>query len=178
MGLKQVQKMMNEMTGDVDTLFGLIDQQASRYSKEMDDYVHYINNRINNDEKFTDKEVEEIILKVPVYLYFAVEGLEQLGIEMDLAKNRKVEKENKVYLDTDGTIEARKREAELMTAEETVLESVSTRSYKLLNARIQKAEAIYNGFKKVYDKRIKEIDAQMLDRKYKDLSGAGHIDNK
>ena len=178
MSLKEVEEIMEEMGTDAESIMDIIYNEVNKYSKELDKYVYNIQEKVDEGAKFTDEEIEEIVLRVPVYLYFAVEGLEKIGVDLDLAKGNKAEKSNTVYLNEGGTVEARKRAAELETFNEEIVASVYNRAYKLLNARIGKAESIYAGFKKVFDKRIKEIDASVLEKKYRDLSGSNHIDDK
>ena len=178
MSIKEIEELMEEMSTDSETIMDIIYKEVGKYSKELDKYVYQVQDKINKGEKFADEEIEEVVLKVPVYLYFAVEGLEKLGVDLDISKGILAEKSNNAYLETDGTVEARKRTAELESFNEEIMTSVYNRAYKLLNARISKAESIYSGFKKIYDKRIREMDANILDKKYKDLSGANHIDDK
>jgi hypothetical protein len=111
----------------------------------------------------SDDELEASVMKIPVFLYFAVGGLESLGIEGDTAKAHKIEVFNKAYADVEGTIQDKTKHAELNSFPEYLIEVAYARAYKKLKSQIDAAEHVFSGAKKVLSKRMMEIELTSRD---------------
>ncbi len=162
-----------DMDGKSAPVMEIVTTMVGKYSKELDEYVMTMHEDMMNGKVFSDEEIQEAIIKIPVLMYFAIEGLEIIGTSADLAKTTKMEKVNESYMAATGTIPEKTKTSELAGMEDEIISNVYARAYKMLNMKIGKAESLYTGMKKVFDKRISEIDAAMLEKKYAGLAGRG-----
>lgn len=144
----------------------LVDTLVNKYGRDLEYAIDKVRDSIrNNDNRpVTNEELEKFVMEVPVYMYYAIEGLERLGIEGDNALALKKDKFNRVYISTGGTIEDRTKQAELDTMTEYYVETAYKRAYRKLKEKIAKAEHVYNGAKKVLDKRTNELFINKNDR--------------
>jgi hypothetical protein len=101
--------------------------------------------------------LELITIRLPTYIYFANERLEHLGVEGDVAGSMKNEAYDEKILKVEGTIPEKESQASLATLEEDIIEKAYKRAYKKLKSKIEKAENVYTGVKKIVDKRKAEI---------------------
>lgn len=142
----------------------LVDSLVVKYGRDLERVIEKVRDALRNSDRVSNEELEKFVMEVPTYMYFALEGLEKLGIEGDNAKMHKKDLFNRSYINTPGTIEDKTKQAELDTATEQYVEIAYQRAYKKLKEKIQKAELVYTGVKKVMDKRTQEIFLNKGDR--------------
>jgi hypothetical protein len=136
----------------------IVDSLVRKYSRDLDDYVTKVKALLDKYEELSDQEIEDIVLRIPVFMYFSVTGLEALGIEGDNARIVKMEAFNRAFLEAEGTIQDKKNTAEQQTYAEHLVEIAFDRAYKKLKKQIDMAEHIFSGAKKVLSKRMLEIE--------------------
>ena len=132
----------------------MVDKIIGDEIKEMDKFLDSIKEKDN----FSDEELEKIILRLTLLMYYAVDRLESLGIKSDVSEINNNETYSRYYLQGEGTIPERDNQAELDSLEEELMEKAYYRAYKKLKGKIDAAEKVYRGVKKVMDKRKAEID--------------------
>lgn len=136
---------------------------VGKYTRDMDNFLYTIKEKIDNNYDLTDKEIENITIKVPIYLYFASEGVEVLGIQGDNAKLVKLEQYNDFYIRAEGTINDKTSQAELATIPEHLLEVAYIRAYRTVKAKLDAAENICHSIRKVLSKRMQNNDLIRLE---------------
>lgn len=141
----------------------LVDEIVIRYSRDLDDFVELVGRLLEDIKQgrireYSDISLEMQTIKLPVLMYFASNGLEDLGAESDIAKANRMERYNEVYVELTGTIPEREAGAGLNTLYEAMMEAVYLRAYKKLKAKIDMADKLFSALKKVLSKRIVEMD--------------------
>ena len=163
--LKERKETINKNS---DLINQLVDEVVRNYAGELDEYIERVTRLIkNNPNKISDDDVEKMTLKIPLFLYSAASGLESLGVDGDIAKAAKQEVLNEAYMKVEGTIQDKTKFAELQSQKEMLIEIVYSRAYKKLKLKIETANSIYSGVKKVMSKRIAELELSKLDRNNK-----------
>lgn len=143
----------------------LVDEVVKQYAGELDEYIERVTRIIkSNPTKISDDDIEKMTLKIPLFLYIAASGLESLGVDGDIAKATKQEVLNTAYAQVEGTIQDKTKFAELQSQQEMLIEIVYSRAYKKLKLKIEIANSIYSGVKKILSKRIAELDMSKMDR--------------
>jgi D-hexose-6-phosphate mutarotase len=164
----ELEAKMKRMRIDVEdesvAINNMVDSLVAKYGRDLERAVEKVRDALSNNDKVSNEDLEKFVMEVPVHMYFALEGLEKLGIEGDNAKMMKKTSFNSVYIDTPGTIEDKTKQAELSTLTEHYVEIAYQRAYKKLKEKIAKAELVYSGSKKVLDKRTQEIFLTKTDR--------------
>lgn len=141
----------------------IVDQIVAKYSSDLTDLIDRLKTELKRPDRISDGDLENLTLKIPAYLYFASSGLEALGVEGDNAKAVKMELFNELFTETNGTIEDKKKRAELGTFPEYLIEVAFTRAYKKLKTQIDMAEHVFSGVKKVLSKRMLEYEITYRD---------------
>lgn len=155
--LKDTSKLINE----------LVDEVVLNYSGPFDAYIQEIlETKLKNSYHLTNAEIEEMTLRIPVYLYLIATGLENLGVDGDMAKLQRQEIHNQAYLDIEGTIQDKTKYAELKSNKEQVLEIVYQRAYKKLKFKLDAAYAVHASIRKILTKRITELELSKSDKSY------------
>lgn len=159
--MRSIRHKVEENSRTIDQIVGNI---VRKYSDELDGEVERIRYLLEDSDKLTDEELEIMVMRLPVIMYYGINGLEDLGIESDMAKAVKLEVYNDRYLDSDGTIQDKTHLAELETVNEQMIEVAFTRAYRKLRSKIEMAEHVYSGAKKVIDKRMRDMELHRVDR--------------
>ena len=134
----------------------IVEQIVSKYDRELEELLADMKQALEKKNDLSNEELDRITLKLPLLMYFASSGLEILGIECDTAKAQKSAIFNQKYLLADGTIQDKTKTAENSTIQEAIIEVAFTRAYKQLRLKLDMAEHIFSGVKKVLSKRIQE----------------------
>jgi hypothetical protein len=148
----------------------IVDQLVSKYNRDLDDFMNKVKDLLSEADRkgseISTTDIENITLRVPLYMYFAANGLETLGIQGDNAKAARMEVFNEIYLDASGTIQDKTHTAEQETFAEYLLEIAFTRAYKKLKTKLEMAEQMCQASRKVLQKRISEMDITRLTPNY------------
>lgn len=163
---KVIETRMRSRKREVEThsskIEAIVKQLVSKFGGELDVFMGKIKSILDDADKrqceVSTSEIESINLRIPSFMYFAVEGLEVLGLQGDTAKLTKMEVYNRIYLNTEGTIQDKTHAAEQETFPEYLLEIAFQRAYKQLKQKIDVAEIMCRSANKVLHKRITEID--------------------
>lgn len=143
----------------------LVDKVVDKYSRELDDYVHSIKQLLDTTkDDLTDMDIEYMSIKVPLFMYFAANGMETIGIQCDNAKAIKMEKFNEIYMVQEGTIQDKTSVSENLTLNEHIVEVIYSRAYKKLKSRLDTAEQLCNSIRKVLQKRISEVEISRYEK--------------
>lgn len=139
----------------------LIDQivmnLVGKYSKELDEFISDVKAKLPSD-KLSNEEIEDLTLKIPIFMYFAVDGVEALGLQSDTAKGIRTEMFQEAFLKADGTIKDKEHTAGSATINEYIVEMAYARAYKKLKSKLDIAEQLCQASRKVLQKRISEIN--------------------
>lgn len=152
---EKTKKLLDDLGVTSNKVNGMVSAIIGDYVEDLDSYLEEIRDKVEKGE-LSDVELEKITIRLPTYIYFANERLEHLGVESDVAGSMKSEAYDTKILDAEGTIPEKESQANLATIEEDIIEKAYKRAYKKLKAKIEKAENVYTGVKKVVDKRKAE----------------------
>jgi hypothetical protein len=134
----------------------IVNTIVDKYTKELTEFMQYIDVQLKRKDELDDLQLERITLKIPLFMYFAATGLETLGIEGDTAKAARMDVYNAAFAEIAGTIEDKKKAAELRTMPEYFIEAAYERAYKKLKQQIAMAEHMFSATKKVLSKRMQD----------------------
>jgi len=172
MNVDRIRGLLNNLHNKSERVHALVDGIIGEFIGDMDLYLEEVRQKVNNGE-VSDGELEQITIRLPLMIYFANDRLEDLGLEGDIAEAVKSEAFGESYLSAEGTIPERESRAELDTLEEDLIEKAYKRAYKKLKSKIEKAESVYTGVKKVLDKRAREVGLSMMSQ-----NNVGYRDNE
>lgn len=149
--LKQHQKKVDEYS---DIIEGMVERCLRPYCKGLDDYVSYITSLINENKDIPDIELEDIIIKLPQLIYWASEGVEQLGIKEDIAKSLKSDGFIRAYQDKQGSVSQKNLQASLEVIVEEYTQLIYSHAAKQIKIKITYATELLQCVKKIYSGRI------------------------
>lgn len=140
----------------------IIDEIVEYYSRDLDDLIHRINVfirdlRQGNVDEYSDTELELDIIQISTEMYTASRELAKLGGESDMAKLKRKEAFNDILSRLRGTAAEKKAKAEQLTLNEELLENIYKRAYDQLKLKLEKADSVYSALKKVFSKRMLEL---------------------
>lgn len=141
----------------------ITDEVVARHSRELDEFVKNVKGLLDKIKRgevanISDRSLEINSIKLPVLMYFAANGLEQLGCESDVAKAHRMEAYNNMLMEVQGTIPHRQAIAESRTYYEMLTETIYARAFKQLKAKIDMADKLFSALKKVLSKRMLELE--------------------
>jgi hypothetical protein len=140
----------------------MMDNIVDYYSKELDDLIDRMYEFIKDlkagrIDDYSDQQLEMDILEIPILMYRAGRELAKLGGESDMSRSKKLEIFNRA-LASAGTVQEKKSRAERLSMEHQIVEDVLKRAYDQLKMKIEKADSVYSALKKVYSKRMLELE--------------------
>lgn len=133
--------------------------QVNDLTTELDTLMDMMHKKINREEyDISDKELEKLIIRLPILIYELNNTLMKAGIREDLAKIIKQTNYNSSYVMQEGTIADKKAGAELDIKEDILLETTWKRSVKIINQKMDIAGELLSSCKKILSKRMEEIN--------------------
>ena len=152
----------NELLDHAENIIGEnISIQVNELTKELDEVIEVMHKRVKNDAyEITDKELEKLIIRLPILIYDLNNLLMKAGIREDLSKIIKQTNYNAAFILQEGTIADKKSGAELAVKEEQLLETTWKRSVKIISQKIEIAQDLTSSCKKILSKRM--MDKEIL----------------
>lgn len=155
---------------DVETHSKFIDDVVNDiirpYVKDLDKYVNFIRECLKDGENPPSTvELDDFVMNLATYIYFASGACEQLGIRDDIS--RAVYKEmyhSKRSEISHGTVADKDSIAELESLSEQITNIAYNRAYKTMKAKVDNAQELLSSAKKVLSHRLQEMALVNMDR--------------
>ena len=130
------------------------------YIQDLDKYVKKVKDSVTNyDDPPTVGELDEFIMNLSVYIYYASSMQEQLGIKDDIAKAVYKESYHSARDGIEkGTVADKDSQAELLSQQDMVVSMLYRRAYSIVKAKVTAAQEILASIKKVISRRITEME--------------------
>jgi hypothetical protein len=130
------------------------------YVKDLDNYVSFIKECFKDGENPpTTAELDDFVMNLAAYIYFASGACEQLGIRDDISKAIYKEmyhsQRSKI---SHGTVADKDSIAELESLSEQITNIAYNRAYKIMKAKVENAQELLSSAKKVLSHRISEME--------------------
>jgi hypothetical protein len=154
-GIKEVQDRIN---ANAHIITRIVDNIVKSYCSDLDTFMNKVKIALNSNTPLTDSELDALTLKIPVLLYFAGDGAENVGIKEDIAKSVKQELYNQIHDTTEGNASVKKIAAELSTQAEALNHIIFQRAYKKIKSRVDYALEMLQSVKKVISRRMGELE--------------------
>ena len=134
------------------------------YIEDLDNYVSFIRECLADGQNPpTDVELDDFIMNLSTYIYFASGMCEQLGIRDDMAEAVYKELYHSVRADLDkGTIADKNSLAELETQKENIVSICYSRAYRIVKAKVEAAQELLSSCKKVLSRRMSERELTQI----------------
>lgn len=133
--------------------------QVNKLTNELDILIEMMHKKINKEGyEISDKELEKLIIRLPILIYELNNVLMKAGIKEDLSKIIRQTNYNEAYVVQEGTIADKKSAAELQIKEELLLETTWKRSVKIISQKMDIAQELLSSCKKILSKRMEEIN--------------------
>jgi hypothetical protein len=143
------------------TAESIVDEVVEEYSGQLDEFVSGVEAvlddwRDNPRNEVADRELQRMVLRLPVIMYRLSSLIDRAAIESDVAKSATKIVYAQHYAETEGTIPDREAKATLATAEETVIVDLARHVHLKLKAKFEVANALFDGVRKVMTARDTE----------------------
>lgn len=159
-GIKNIQKQVDKNS---DIINDIVNATVKQYCKPLDDYVIKIQGILNDKTPPTAIELDYFVMNLPIFLYYAGEGQEAVGVKEDISKAVKMEAYNFVHINQVGTVSDKQAAAELATQEEYLVHLAYQRAYKIIKQRVEAGNELLQSIKKVMSRRIAEMELARVD---------------
>lgn len=161
---KKIELLQERIDNNSKMINDLTNKLVADYCKQLDNYVHFIQNLLQDDKHPpTAEELDDIVMNLPVLLYFCGEAQENLGIKTDVAKAVKQERYNEIYNEVKGTIADKTAKSELAAQSETITHIIYDRAYKIVKEKMNAAYELLSSVKKVISRRMSEYELGGVD---------------
>jgi len=162
---KKIELLQDRINNNSKLINDLTNKLVADYCKQLDEYVRFIQSVLNdNQHPPTALELDDMVMNLPVLLYFCGEAQENLGIKQDVAKAVKQEKYNEIYKEIQkGTISDKTSKAELAVQSEEITRIIYDRAYKIVKEKMTAAYELLSSIKKVISRRMNESSLANID---------------
>lgn len=149
----------NTLLDNAESIIGTtIINSVNELTNELDELMEMMHKKINKEGyEISDKELEKLIIRLPILIYELNNVLMKVGIKEDLSKIIKQTNYNEAFVVQEGTIADKKSGAELAIKEEMLLETTWKRSVKIISQKMDIAQELLSSVKKILSKRMEEI---------------------
>ena len=150
----------NNILSHAESIVGTnIINNVNELTKELDCLIDQMHKKVLREEyQISDKELEKLIIRLPILIYELNNVLMKAGIREDLSKIIKQINYNQAFSIQEGTIADKKSGAELVVKEEQLLETTWKRSVKIISQKMDIANDLLSSCKKIFSKRIEEVN--------------------
>lgn len=155
---KTPEEELTQQTEETSSLIiAAAEQLADRITKELDRYMDKIRPLIfaeNQKEFITMAELETIILKIPLMLYWIGTNREKLATKSDTARKIREIKKHYSYVNAKGSVTDKKMQAEFDSDSDYMVELTYKTAHCIVNEKMAYALELLNSAKKAISRRM------------------------
>ena len=158
--LKRIETIKSKVEEDSRVIDKIVLDIIKPYVKDLDNYVMFIKDCLKDGENpMTTAELEDVVMNLSTYIYFASGACEQLGIRDDIAKAvyKEIYHSKRSEL-VHGTVADKDSIAELESMQEQITSVAYNRAYKTMKAKVENAQELLSSAKKALSHRISEME--------------------
>lgn len=126
-------------------------------TRELDDYIDSIKTRLAQPNSISTQELDRIIVDIPVFLYYVIEGLEELNVKKGVSGEKAKFYENELIINSTGTVSEKQAKACNATVKNRLVQLVYKTAASILQNKINTALELLNSAKKVQQRRLEEM---------------------
>lgn len=157
--MTEVKKVLDNVDTNAKQIEEIVDNLVNDYCKEVDGLVKVFKEILQDEETPpSDLELDDMVMKLPTYLYFMGQAQETFGIREDVAKSVKMEVYNKVYQAAKGTIPDKQAMSESSTLYQDMVWKAYQRACKRVKQKLEAAYELLQSIKKVCSRRLAEYE--------------------
>ena len=136
----------------------MVNEIVNHYCAETDKLLEGIRQVLfsDKDNELSNTELDTIVMKLPVLVYFAGAGQEYVGLQEDVAKFAGQLEFSKHFNQASGTVADKTNYAETKANEEEVVRVVYSRAYRIIKGKMEMALELLQSAKKVISRRMGE----------------------
>ena len=158
--MKKVSGIRDNVEKHSEFIDSVVNDIIKPYIKDLDKYVSFIKECLKDGENPpSTAELDDFVMNLATYIYFASGACEQLGIRDDISKT--VYKEmyhSKRSEISHGTVADKDSIAELESLSEQITNIAYNRAYKTMKAKVENAQELLSSCKKVLSHRLQEME--------------------
>lgn len=137
----------------------IVESIIKRYCGELDKIMTIIKNWLNDESNIlTDQELEDLMLRIPLYLYDMCSDQELVGLQSSIADQIHKEAYSEAFRIARGTIADKNSVADLNTRSEQLEKIIYDRAYKGIKLKVEMAVEMLASIKKVQSARMQQYD--------------------
>jgi hypothetical protein len=158
--LKRIAETQDKVEQNSATINKLVEEVITPYCKDLDKYISFIRECLKDGQNPpTDEELDDFVLNLSTYIYWASGACEQLGIRDDISKAvyKEVYHTKRNELNS-GTVADKDSIAELESVQEQITNVVYNRAYKTMKSKVENAQELLSSCKKVLSNRLSEME--------------------
>lgn len=142
-GAQQVDDIVNTIVGDK--------------TKEIDEFIDKVRDLFLSDKDMNDGEIDRIMLKIPVYIYYLTTILQEIDIRKGVSLENAKFYENEQLLLATGTVAEKQAKANNSTIKNRVVALAYKSATALIQGKMNAAMEILSTAKKVQHRRLEEM---------------------
>ncbi len=157
---EKVQKVREQVDLDSRQIMNVVNEIISPYVEDLDNYVDFVKSIITDYDKVpTPQELDDMMMNLSIYIYYASGMQEQLGIKDDIAKALYKEMYHSARDSIEkGTVADKDSLAELASQSEYLTSMIYKRSYGIVKAKVAAAQEMLSSVKKIISRRMSESE--------------------
>ena len=132
---------------------------VKRHTADLEQVITQLKSLLHDDTpELSDKEIDTIMLELPLLLFDITDDQEIVGMQSDFASQLYKESYNEAYKIAKGTVAERQTSAELDSMIQKLDSMIYDRAYKIIKQKVSLALEALNAVKKVQSSRQQRND--------------------
>ena len=157
---QKIQKVREQVDLDSKQIMNVVNEIILPYIEDLDNYVDFVKGVVTDyDNPPTALELDNFIMNLSVFIYYASGMQEQLGIKDDIAKALYKEMYHSARDSIEkGTVADKDSLAELASQSEYLTSMIYKRAYAIVKAKVTAAQELSSSIKKIISRRMSEAE--------------------
>ena len=175
--ITQIESKLETTKENVSYISEIADKVVGAYTRSLDSLMQEIYKNVVENDNASNNDLEKYFLRLTNTLYFMGEKLERLGLHDDVSKAQFREAYNNAYLDAQTSLSAQGKptvamltiSAENGSVNETVVNAIYARSYKIFKFKVDSGFEMVKTLSKIISKRMTENQLQDTPNSFKKI---------
>lgn len=152
-----MQEIVNQVENSSLEVHNMVMQIVNDAASDLDNYINSVKDTLLSDKPLPDGDLDRIILKIPTYIYYLTQYVQNIDIKKGVSAESAKYRENEALMCATGTVAEKQAKASNQTINNRVVQLAYKTASSILQSKINGAMEILASAKKVQQRRIEEM---------------------
>lgn len=155
--MQDMQQIVDQVEQTSLSVHGMVQSIINNCTSDLDTYIDSIKDLFLSDREIPDGDLDKIVLRIPTYIYYLTQVLQNIDIKKGVSLESAKYQENQSLMTATGTVAEKQAQAANATINNRVVQLAYKSASSIIQSKVNAAMEILSCAKKVQQRKLEEM---------------------